>query len=215
MLLVATHSVNGQKVVSGGLFPEMALSHSQQNWKYTLKVESQNYQFNNTYEEEWSYKVKQNDLQAFIENKITPRISISAGYQYRISSDRANTHRSIQQISFVQKALRFRIGHRFRTDQTWTNESVLHRYRYRLSLEIPINGFSLDPKEFYLLVQDEPIVSLESGESDVENRIYGAVGYLFANAYKLQTGIDYRTDRYFVDGFRHRIWWKTGLFIKI
>lgn len=207
--------VMGQVSTTGGFFPEMAISHSQKSWQYTLKIESQNYFYNAQSPEQWSAGRKQNDFQVFADYKVTPLISVSGGYQYRLLSDQDNTHRLIEQIGFVQKASRMRIGHRIRLDQMFLEEGIQWRFRYRFSTEIPLNGHSLDPTEYYLLGQAEAIASFEPGEKDLENRLYMAMGYVFKNAYKIQMGPDYRTDKYFIDGFRNRIWWKIGLFVKI
>ena len=215
LLGISSTTLFAQTDTYGGLFPEMALSKIQGNWKYTLKIESQNYFYSSPALDQWKYTKKQNDLQGFIAHKITPLASLSVGYQYRMTNSEDNSHRLIEQLSFVQKSSLLRVGHRIRLDQTFLDEGLQLRFRYRLSLEIPLNGHSLDPKEFYLLAQDEPIMSFEPEKQDLENRLNTAIGYVFRNHSKIQSGIDYRTDRYFIAGFRHRIWWKTGLYLKI
>ena len=213
--LLITISASGQTIFSGALFPEMAMSYSKNEWMVAMKFQSENRLFDRHLSERWKLNTEQTDFQSFLGYKLSPRVSISLGHQFRFASDKNNSHRSIEQISFVQDGLRIRVGHRIRFDQTYLTNTTLFRYRYRLSLEIPLNGYSLDPTEFYVLFQDEQILSFEANKRDLENRIHGAIGYVFVNSFKLQTGIDYRTDRHFTEGFRHRLWWKSGLFIKL
>src|SRR3546814_11063084 len=70
--------------------------------------------------------------------------------------DKSYIHRFIQQLSIAQNALGLRIGHRFRTDQTFEKESATrYRLRYRLSAEKALNGQNVDPGELYLVANNE------------------------------------------------------------
>ena len=198
-----------------GFFPEAALTGSvSDRVQLTFKVESQHRSYDNRVAdgERWEYFHYRTDLQGFVALSLNPFWKVSGGYQYRIEGgDGANTHRFIQQIAYVQRLRRSRLGHRLRTDQTYhPSEAVELRARYRLSVEIPLAGQSLDPGEFYLLLSGEVIYGYQGGNSEIENRLVGSLGHYFSKQAKLEAGLDYRTDRYIAEGFRTRLWFKVG-----
>ncbi len=204
-----------QNVVYTGFFPEVALTGSvSDRVQLTFKVESQHRSYDNraSVGERWEYFHYRTDLQGFVALSLNPFWKVSGGYQYRLEGGSgANTHRSIQQIAYVQGLRRFRLGHRLRTDQTYhPDEAVELRARYRLSVEIPLVGESLDPGEFYLLLSGEVIYGYQGGDSEIENRLVGSLGRYFSKRAKLEVGPDYRTDRYIAEGFRTRLWLKVG-----
>ncbi len=202
-------------VINSGFFPEVALTGSvSERVQLTFKVESQHRSYDNraTKGDRWEYFHYRTDLQGFVALSLNPFWKASVGYQYRLAGgDGVSTHRSIQQIAYVQRLRRSRLGHRLRIDQTYhPNEAVELRARYRLSLEIPLSGQSLDPGEFYLLLSDELIYAYQGGDSELENRLVGSLGRYFSKRAKLEAGLDYRTDRYIAEGFRTRLWFKVG-----
>jgi hypothetical protein len=204
-----------QNVVYTGFFPEAALTGAlSDRVQLTFKVESQHRSYDNRASEgeRWEYFHYRTDLQGFVALSLNPFWKVSGGYQYRLEGgDGANTHRSIQQIAYVQRLRRSRLGHRLRTDQTFhPSEAVELRARYRLSVEIPLVGESLDPGEFYLLLSGEVIYGVQGGGSEIENRLVGSLGHYFSKRAKLEIGPDYRTDRYLSPGFRTRLWLKVG-----
>lgn len=201
---------------STGFFPEASLSYKLNKvYSVTHKVESQHGIFDkqSKLNESLEYNHVLTDLQTFIGRRISPSIKVDLGYQYRIEKGE-NTHRPIQQISILQRASRFRIGHRIRTDQTFVKEAeILWRARYQIKGQIPLQGVKLDPGEQYLIFSNELIYMYQSGEDDLENRLTAALGFYFNDKNKFEIGIDYRTDDYLVkDRFRNRLWLKMGYY---
>lgn len=201
-----------------GFFPEIAASiQLNQRWQFTGKVESQHglYRFQKNTLSKTDYFHDRTDLQAFFDFKLTPFSGIALGYQYRLEGGEAlNSHRSIQQISFVQRKMTYRLGHRIRTDQTYEEEAAFEfRLRYRLSAEFPLQGRELEPGEWYLLLSEEIIASLDDSPMRLENRFVTSIGILIADGSKIESGIDYRLDRFLESAGRSRWWWKTGWFL--
>lgn len=208
-----------ERVLYGGFFPEMALSHSfTEKYSSTFKIESQHITFNNEDSEPntWRYAQSLTDFQLFGGLKLSPFWKTALGYQYRVESEAFNSHRFIQQVAFVQNSRAVRFGHRVRTDQTFEPEVDMEfRIRYRFSSEIPMEGLTLDPQEFYLILSDEIIYSIQSWESEIENRLVGSLGYFFSKKSKLEAGLDWRIDRLVAPGIRNRLWFKVGYFLNI
>ncbi len=220
LLCLSIRTLAQDKVFYSGFFPEAAVTGSvSQQVQLTFKIESQHgsYDTRQVEGERWEYFHDRTDLQGFVALKINPFWKVSGGYQYRLEGgDGANSHRSIQQIAYVQRLLRSRLGHRLRADQTYHPTEVTEfRLRYRLSVEIPLTGQSVDPGEFYLLLSNELIYSYQEGESEVENRLVSSLGHYFGTKAKLEAGLDYRTDRYIAEGFRQRLWLKVGAYLSI
>ncbi|WKN46025.1 DUF2490 domain-containing protein [Tunicatimonas pelagia] len=215
LMCLSLRTLAQENVVNTGFFPEASLTGSVSDWvKLTFKVESQHrsYDNRNPEDERWEYFHYRTDLQGFVTTSFNPFWKASVGYQYRLEGgDGVNTHRSIQQIAYVQRLRSSRLGHRLRTDQTYhPSEATELRARYRLSFEIPLSGQSLEPGEFYLLLSDEVIYAYQGGDSEFENRLVTSLGHYFSRKAKLEAGFDYRTDRYIAEGFRTRLWFKVG-----
>lgn len=202
-----------------GFFPEAQLTFSPvKKLKLTTKVESQHglLSRDESANNEWKYYHDRTDFQGFAGTSINPFTSVDVGYQYRWDGGGENSHRSIQQIGYVQPKSGFRLGHRFRTDQTFSpTEKPEFRARYRIAFDIPLDGQKVDPGEYYFVASNEPIFGLQDGIFKIENRLVGSLGYYFGPKQKLEAGIDYRTDDFLEGGLRQRIWLKVGWYVNI
>lgn len=199
-----------------GLLPEASVSYKwSEKLQQTVKIESAHEMYHSE-TALFEYTYDQTDIQLFLEGKLNPFIKIAGGYQYRVEGKGENPHRFIQQAAVLQRMTGFRIGHRFRTDQTiYTSEAVKYRLRYRLSAEFPLEGQSLDAGELYLLMSGEPIHSLQDAKSDMEVRLATSFGYFINNKTKLEMGLDYRLENILVDPVRQKLWLKLGWFFVI
>ncbi|MCA1762162.1 MAG: DUF2490 domain-containing protein [Cryomorphaceae bacterium] len=201
-----------------GFFPEAQLTYSPtKKLKLVAKVESQHGLISQENgENAWEYYLDRTDFQGFAGTSINPFTSVAVGYQYRWDGDGENSHRSIQQIGFVQPKIGLRIGHRIRTDQTFLpTASPEFRVRYRIAFDIPLEGQKVDDGEYYFVASNEAIFGTQSGELKIENRLVGSLGYYFGKKQKLEAGIDYRTDDFLDGGLRQRIWLKAGWYVNI
>ncbi|NVJ87059.1 MAG: DUF2490 domain-containing protein [Algoriphagus sp.] len=198
-----------------GFFPEVGITKKLKNGnKVNFKIENQEVIFRNSQEQEdrWQFRHYRTDLMAFYDWKVSPLSSLAFGLFYRIQ-DGTNSYRLIQQFALLDRFRRFRVGHRFRLDQTFTpEESTEYRLRYRLAMDIPLEGDAVDPGERYVVVSTEPIFSLQAGEFGLENRLVLTLGKLISNQQKIEYSVDYRTDGFFQEGFRTRLWAKIGYF---
>lgn len=199
--------------------PEMGLTLPiKGRFSQTLKVENQHFLFRDGANEtgRFEYAYEQTDLQLFVNMKLAAIWKASIGYQLRIEQQWNTHHRPIQQVAASQRLGNLRLGHRIRTDETIERDApFLFRFRYRAALEIPLSGESLDPGEFYAVLSDEPIYMTQAGTHGLENRLVATIGHFFSNRNKLEVSIDHRTDRFFDNGLRQRIWLKVGWFVNI
>lgn len=217
--VVFTPQVKAQTVY-GGLMPEFGITLPiSGNFSQTYKIENQHFMFRDAGNENgrFEYEYERTDLQFFINYKFAGNWKATAGYQLRVEEQWNTHHRTIQQIATSSRIRGFRLAHRVRLDQTMErSELFVFRSRYRAALEIPLNGEKIDPKEFYVVVSDEPIYSVDENYShELENRLVVTLGHFFDNGNKLELSLDHRTDRFFDDGIRQRIWLKIGWFLNV
>jgi hypothetical protein len=202
----------------GGFFPEMAVNKKMgQHWKLTGKIESQHIVFYDdvSHPLDLSYRHYRTDLQFFTARNIRARTNAAIGYQYRFEGEGENSHRTIQQIGWLTNWRHYRFGHRVRADQTFFDEGVSWRMRYRISSDIPVNGQKLDPGENYLIVSNEIIADYFVDAFDLENRIVAGVGWYFQNKDKLEVSLDYRLDPIVKSPQRNRFWLKFSFYLNI
>jgi hypothetical protein len=134
------------------------------------------------------------DFQFFLTKRLNPFNRISLGYQYGFDPGDPCSHRLIQQISHIDRPGNLTIGHRFRSDQTfYKEESFKFRFRYRFSLEVPLQGQALDPGEFFLLASKEVLFDYQDSIFGFENRLVFNTGYMINPLQKLQFGFDLRS----------------------
>lgn len=140
---------------------------------------------------------------------------IGSGYLLRVEGSEIY-HRFLQQYIIVQKMSRFRLAHRFLADQTISeSERPQFRLRYRLTSEIPLNGEAVDPKEFYVKLNNEYVNSLQASEYDLEVRFIPLLGYGFTESLKMEAGLDYRVNSFLQNTTRNSYWMTLNLFIEL
>lgn len=134
------------------------------------------------------------------------------GYLIRRSDDDGSfLHRSIQQYSFGQQISNLQLAHRLRTDQTFEKqEATQYRLRYRLSLEKPLSGLKVDPKEYYLKFNTELIGILKEQETNMELRLLSSLGYNLSEENQLEMGLDYRAENLIGHQTENLLWLAIG-----
>ena len=209
LLILSAHLSIGQSSFKMGLLPSINLkSRISNETKVNLKIESRQifkeglFTTANTFD----YDYELTDFALVTSTKIGLNNSIGVGYQIRFRGG-IIFNRSIQQFTVVQRLESLRLAHRFSADQTFTNASKPQfRIRYRIATEIPFNGQSVDPKEFYFKFNNEYLNAFQGGMYNLEVRLVPALGYEFNDANKLEIGLNYRLDR-FVNTYPRHIFW--------
>ncbi|MDN4166698.1 DUF2490 domain-containing protein [Cytophagales bacterium LB-30] len=217
-LLLLHHGLYAQSTYELGALPSLNFNKKLQNdWSVNAKLESrqvfQEGELSGMRTQAYDYLLT--DM-AFVAAKTVGLNSrIGGGYMLRVEEGEIY-HRFIQQFIIVQKANGFRLAHRFLSDQTLSEaEQPEFRLRYRLSSEIPLNGESVDPREFYLKINNEYLNSLQAGSYDLEIRLVPLLGYDITEKYKIETGLDYRISSFLSQSTEHSYWWALNFFIEI
>ncbi|MEM8893532.1 MAG: DUF2490 domain-containing protein [Bacteroidota bacterium] len=159
------------------------------------------------------------EFNQFATYKVNPFVKLSFGYKYRqidpAEQSNRHEHRLTQQIAFLHQSEVVRTATRIRSEQRFINGIFSQRFRYRLSMDFPLAGQSLDAKEFYLVASEELLYEFSRQRDNIfGNRISLGLGYLFSQSAKLQVTAMYRTD---VSNFQaiNRLFIETALFVNL
>ncbi|MGO3267375.1 MAG: DUF2490 domain-containing protein [Sphingobacteriaceae bacterium] len=138
--------------------------------------------------------------------------NFGAGYLIRRDdTNGAFLHRAIQQYSAAQEWGELLLAHRFRTDQTFEKaEAVQYRLRYRVSVEKPLDGQRVDPREYYLKFNNEYLGSLQDSEGNLEIRLLSSLGYNHSEEDQIEVGLDYRAENLIGDNTENLLWLTVG-----
>lgn len=126
-------------------------------------------------------------------------------------------HRIYQEALLPQKVgSRFYLSHRFRFEQRWLeNQNFRTRYRYYLSINVPLNGLELKKGIVYLALFNEVFINGQTEIGDGRtvqlfdrNRFYAGLGYGFRDNLRMQLGMMNQTTTAFTKpqvqiGFHH------------
>ncbi|MDP2235510.1 MAG: DUF2490 domain-containing protein [Bacteroidales bacterium] len=194
---------NAQSSSQLGFMPSLNISTKlPKDWALNFKAESRQA----LYQDDFKYSYVLTDLGLTAAKRIRLNTTIAGGYLMRITNEEIK-HRAIQQISFARKYENFRLSHRIAMDQTFSNlDDTEFRFRYRISTEIPLQGQSLDPKEYFLKLSNEYLNSLQGKEYDLEIRSVAFIGYAITSDSKVEIGLDYRVDSFISGNTRNRFW---------
>jgi len=200
-----------------GVLPSLNLNKNlKKDWSLNSKLESrmqiQEGQFNGVIDRDFKYVLT--DLSLSAAKKVGLNSRVAGGYLIRFRDDEI-IHRTVQQFSIVQKMSSYRIAHRLVSDQTFSsNSSPEFRFRYRLTFEIPLNGQSVDPKEFYVKLNSELLNAIQSAEYDLEVRVVPFLGYNINSVNKFEVGLDYRVNSFLNNISNQSFWMSINWFVE-
>jgi len=122
--------------------------------------------------------------------------NILLGYGYILSQNymdgfhdkvNVNEHRIFQQFITRQNIGIVAVQHRYRFEQRFIESDFRMRFRYFLSLNIPLNNKEIIDNTVYLSAYNEIFLNVSSDTFD-RNRLYGGLGYRFSKSVKLEIG---------------------------
>ena len=125
-----------------------------------------------------------------------PNASTTIGYahigNHVYKSDRKSPeteeHRIWQQLLTTNNIGRVKFEHRYRLEERFIEKDFKMRFRYRLMLFFPLNSPKIETGTMYLGVYDEIFVNDKRDFFD-RNRLYGGIGYQYADNLHFQVGI--------------------------
>lgn len=190
--------IKAQENTTGFWQPSFAINYQVfQNYSHNFLLQNRSFIYS---EEAFDFKVRQLDLGHFSNLKIAQNQSIAFGVLYRSRSafdGGANELRFTQQYNLRHKTFVVRYGHRFRAQQRITALATTHRFRYRFSLDFPLQGEQLDVGEAYLVGNVEQLLSAtKARKPQHDTRLTLFLGWQLTEKMKLQLGTEYRFEDY-------------------
>ena len=122
--------------------------------------------------------------------------NILLGYAYILSQNYlvntddkldVNEHRIYQQFITKQGIGRVSVQHRYRFEQRFIEEDFRLRFRYFLSVNIPINNKEVVDKTVYISSYNEIFINTDNTIFD-RNRLYGGLGYRLNSSFRFEAG---------------------------
>lgn len=112
-----------------------------------------------------------------------------------------NEHRLFQQFITRQSIGRLGVMHRYRLEQRWIEKDFKSRFRYFLSLNMPLNKPGSADPFFYLSAYNEIFLNTKGTIFD-RNRLYGALGYQVKKDLRFELGY---MNQFFSSGGRDQV----------
>lgn len=209
LIFIVSYFCKAQSSYQFGILPSLNINKKlPYDFKLNLELESRQELKSGPFNmpADFNFEYELTDFSVLVSKKIAINKSLALGYLARISDGKLSG-RTIQQYIATTRYSGFILSHRFSADQTFTqDEDTEYRLRYRLSSEIPLNGQSVDPKEFYINLSNEYLNSLQEDIYDLEIRVGPFLGYKFMDTKKLEFGLDYRINSFIKNSPGHRFW---------
>ncbi|NRA93166.1 MAG: DUF2490 domain-containing protein [Psychroserpens sp.] len=146
------------------------------------------------------YRTRQAQISHFSALKLSLKESVALGIMYRnrdVFEASSNEFRITQQYNrkSIFKALRF--GHRLRSEQRFFDDFTAFRFRYRLALDLPLQGLKLDVGETYLILTNEALLtSANVIKPEIGYRAASSLGILLSETLNLEFGLELRLGQF-------------------
>lgn len=165
-------------------------------WSYNFEVTNRNYlPIKN------SLKADHVELTHFTTYQSGFYGNLSLGLRYRsrelFDEQRNDEIRLTQQYAYAKSYNQYRLGHRVRVEERFFSKETAYRLRYRLGLDFPLQGLTLDEGEFYSALSIETLYTLNAQESpEFNQRLMATIGTKLNSALKIQLSLEYRKEDY-------------------
>jgi hypothetical protein len=185
----------GQERFTGFVQPQVAVNYSLgPAYSHNFSVQQRAFFYRDGAS---AFETRHIDLSHFSNLKWGPQRSVGLGILYRFrepfSDTGENEVRLTQQVNFNFRPNVLRTGHRFRAEQRILPSETLHRFRYRLALDGPLQGEKLDVGEAYWIGSAEGLLTVARAQKPLYSlRIGGMAGLMASTQLKVQAGFEYR-----------------------
>ena len=152
-------------------------------------------------DESYSLETRQLDAVLFTQYALSGNQTLSFGLQYRFRNPfepgSGNELRLTQQFNTTFKPAVLRYGHRFRAEQRIREVGTIHRFRYRLAVDGPLQGENTDVGEAYWIGSAESLLSVARSDApEYDLRLTGWIGWRISANSKLQLGPEIRWENF-------------------
>ena len=198
-LLVISSTVLSQENTTAFWRPLVAINYNVwDDYSHNFALGNQNFVYSDG---ELEFDVSQLQLIHFSRYQLTDNQNISLGIQWRNSrifeQDNFNEFRITEEYNLRYRPRIIRYGHRFRVEQRLSSRSTVHRFRYRITADFPLEGDILDVGESYMVWGLENLLSVGKSRSSAYTiRFRGGIGWRLSLKTNLQFLLEYRLRDY-------------------
>lgn len=186
-----TANGNAQDSEVGNWFLYFGNQKINNRWNFHNEVQYRNYNFAGDLEQLLlrtgiGYNLSENNNNILLGYAYIHSEPYIAGTDDKLKTDE---HRIFQQFITKQQFGRVNIQHRYRFEQRFIEDDYKMRFRYFLSLNVPINKKEMDKNAIYASAYNEIFINTEGPTYFDRNRIYGGIGYCFNKSLKMEVGV--------------------------
>lgn len=189
LISFAVDEVKAQKSDTGTWFMYFGNNAINKKWNWHNEVQYRNYDFVGDLQQLLlrtgiGYNLSENNNNVLLGYAYVRSENYLADFDRKIVVDE---NRIFQQFITRQNFGRFYLQHRFRFEERFIKEKFEMRYRYFLSVNIPINKPTMDKGAFYFSVYNEIFLNGQTPVFD-RDRLYGALGYVINKNLRIEAG---------------------------
>ncbi|GGD52341.1 hypothetical protein GCM10011361_18770 [Muriicola marianensis] len=193
------NSLMGQDSFTTYFQPQLAFNYKVLPfYSHNLTIGNRNYIYRDG---ETQFQGRNLDITHFSTFSSGANSSLGLGLMYRFRElfepERNNEFRLTQQMNITSRPLIARYGHRLRSEQRIFPDLTIHRFRYRFTLDFPLQGEKVDVRETYMILNAEALLSAGRGmSSQFDQRFTATLGWLLEEDLQWQVGLEYRMEDY-------------------
>lgn len=198
LLFLIVHKALAQENLTAYWQPSFAINYKvTKTYSHNFSIQNRNYIFD---DEAIRLTIRQLDFAHFSSLQFLDDQNVALGILYRLRENfdgGSNELRLTQQYNITSKPFVMRYGQRLRVEQRITKTRVTYRFRYRFSLDFPLQGEKLDVGEPYLVGNAESLLSAASQSlPQYDFRLTLHLGWKLSGRSKFQLGVEYRAENF-------------------
>ncbi len=184
------------------------------SWSSSLELQMrQSFDESNDNEIDPSFKYSFVGGSLTLSKRVSPFEKFAFKYQLRFDNEN-QVHTFVQRYVISNTRQRMTYSHRFALDEIIRpGDGVELRFRYRITMMLPMKGNQIDIKEFYTKLKNEYRISFVSYEG-VEVTLGPLLGYKWSKRFQLEAGFNYRI-KSFEQTVQSIFWINLGLYFNI
>ncbi len=201
-MLLPLQGLFAQEELSAFYEPQIALDFKSDSsrWSFNFALSERNAIYEN---EETQFQALFLDIQHFSNYEVGLYGKLSLGLKIRsLEIFEESAHDEIRltaQYGYSRKYNTLKIAHRLRYENRFEDQTAF-RSRYRISVEIPLEGAKHNQNEFFISLKTETLFSFGKFMApELDQRVGADLGYqLFENT-EISLGLEYQYEDYFHD----------------
>ncbi|WP_417884887.1 DUF2490 domain-containing protein [Zunongwangia sp.] len=198
LICLLSFHLQAQNNFSAVINPNVSLSiKTETRWSYNFSVQNRDIVYKN---EDWDFAAKHLQFSHFTSYKTSLSSKLSLGILYRfkefLDTNNHDEVRITEQYAYYRKYNLLKTAHRIRFEQR-IRDITFYRWRYRFSLEFPLNKSQIENKGFFIGTSTELLYTISKKTSPIPgNRFSISIGKALKPCSKIKVGLQYRYEDY-------------------